>query len=100
MSYAITHFWPGGTKEQYELEVKALHPADGSLPPGQLFHAAGDTEGGVFIFAVYETKEGWEKFRDEVVLPRSSQVVDGFPAPPVERDIELFHIYPDHILGD
>jgi hypothetical protein len=100
MAYAITHFWPGGTQEQYERELKALHPADGSLPAGQLFHAAGTTEGGVFIIAVHESKESWETFRDQVVIPMSAQVVDGFPAPPVERDVELFHVFPDHILGD
>ena len=41
MAYGIVHNFPGGTKEQYEASIAAVHPSDGSLPEGQLFHAAG-----------------------------------------------------------
>ena len=34
MAYAILHHFPGGTKEQYEAAIAAVHPADGSLPEG------------------------------------------------------------------
>ncbi len=99
VAYAISHFWPGGTEEQYEREIRLVHPADGSLPAGQLFHAAGVADGGIYIFAIHESKQSWEDFRDNVLMPIASQVVDGFPAPPVERDAELFHVWPSHILG-
>ena len=33
MSHGVIHFFPGGTKSQYEATVKTVHPADGSLPP-------------------------------------------------------------------
>jgi hypothetical protein len=26
MAYAIVHYFPGGTKEQYEASIKAVHP--------------------------------------------------------------------------
>src|SRR5207342_3260791 len=41
MSYGIVHQFKGATKDQYEASIAAVHPADGSLPPGQMFHAAG-----------------------------------------------------------
>ena len=41
MTYGVVHQFAGGTKEQYEASIAAVHPADGSLPEGQLFHAAG-----------------------------------------------------------
>jgi hypothetical protein len=34
-------FFDGGTKDQYEAAIAAVHPADGSLPEGQLYHVAG-----------------------------------------------------------
>ena len=46
MAYAIVHHFPGGTQSQYEASIAAVHPADGGLPDGQIFHAAGPSEGG------------------------------------------------------
>jgi hypothetical protein len=40
MAYAIMHFFPGGTKEQYEASIAAVHPSRSTLPKGQIFHAA------------------------------------------------------------
>src|SRR4051812_38875216 len=34
MPYAVVHQFAGGTKEQYEASVAAVHPADGSLRSG------------------------------------------------------------------
>ena len=41
MAYGVVHQFPGGTKEQYEASIAAVHPSDGGLPEGQIFHAAG-----------------------------------------------------------
>ena len=41
MAYGIVHHFPGGTKEQYEASLAAVHPSRDSLPKGQIFHAAG-----------------------------------------------------------
>lgn len=95
MAYAIMHFWPGGTAEQYDISVRALHPSDGSLPPGQTFHSAGAVEGGYHIYAVHETKDSWENFRDTVLYPYAAQNHEGgFTGVPVETDIEVHHLAP------
>ena len=44
--YGVVHQFTGGTKEQYEASIGAVHPSDGSLPAGQLFHAAGPSADG------------------------------------------------------
>ena len=44
MSYGVVDQFKGGTKEQYEASIAAVHPADGGLPTGQLFHAAGPSD--------------------------------------------------------
>lgn len=84
MAYAIVHHFPGGTKEQYAASLAAVHPA-GGLPEGQIFHAAGPSEGGWTITAVHDTQESWERFRDSTLMPAMQAGIDGgFQAPPQE----------------
>ena len=52
MAYGIVHKFPGGTSDQYEASVAAVHPSNGSLPEGQLFHAAGPSEDGNWTISV------------------------------------------------
>jgi hypothetical protein len=90
MAYGVVHQFAGGTKEQYDASIAAVHPADGSLPEGQVFHAAGASEGGWTIIAIHESKEGWERFRDETLMPTMARGIEGgFTAPPVETGFEV-----------
>ena len=85
MAYGVVHTFAGGTKEQYEKSVGAVHPADGSLPEGQIFHAAGPSATGWTIIAVHDSQESWERFRDETLMPTmSAGIAGGFVAPPQE----------------
>ena len=70
MAFGVVHHFPGGTKENYEASIAAVHPGPGVLPEGQIFHAAGPSAGGWTIMAVHESKESWEAFRDGILLPR------------------------------
>jgi hypothetical protein len=95
MAYGIVHHFPGGTKENYEASIAAVHPSDGSLPEGQVFHAAGPSDGGWTIMAVHESKESWERFRDGTLMPRMQQGIEGgFPTPPEETAIDLYTVKP------
>jgi hypothetical protein len=90
MSYGIVHKFKGGTKAQYEATVATVHPADGSLPPGQLLHFAGPSDDGWTIVAIHESQADWEAFRDNTLLPRLQQGVDGgFDTPPEETAFEI-----------
>src|SRR4051812_24872417 len=64
MAYGVVHHFPGGTEEQYEASVAAVHPGPDQLPEGQIFHAAGPSEGGWTVMAVHDSQASWEKFRD------------------------------------
>ena len=95
MPFAVIHHFPGGTKENYDASIAAVHPGPGELPPGQTFHAAGAVEGGWTIFAVHESKESWEAFRDGTLIPRLQQGVEGgFPTPPQETEVDLVTVMP------
>ncbi len=69
MAYGVVHQFPGGTREQYEASIAAVHPS-GGLPAGQIYHAAGPSADGWTIIAVHESKESWETFRDGILMPR------------------------------
>jgi hypothetical protein len=92
MAYLITHFYEGGTKEQYEPVVAAAHPEGGGLPPGQTYHAAGPTEGGWLIAAVWDSKASCEKFVGETLLPALQKTSGGFAGPPQERNAEVANL--------
>jgi hypothetical protein len=70
MAYGIIHRFAGANEDQYRASIAAVHPSDGSLPEGQVFHAAGLSDDGWVIVAIHESKESWEKFRDGTLMPR------------------------------
>ena len=95
MAYGIVHHFPGGTKEQYEASIEAVHPTRNSLPEGQIFHAAGASAGGWTIVAVHDSRESWERFRDGILMPRIQQgIKGGFTAPPQETAFEVYNLQP------
>jgi len=55
MAYAVVHQFAGGTEERYKASLAAVHPSDGSLPAGQVFHAAGPSADGWTIVAIHES---------------------------------------------
>ena len=96
MAYVIVHHFPGGTKEQYEASIAAVHPSRKSLPKGQIgFHAAGPSAGGWTIVAVHDSKESWERFRDGILMPRMQQgIKGGFTTPPQETSFDVHNLQP------
>ncbi len=95
MAYGVVHFFPGGTKEQYEASIRAVHPSRDSLPEGQIYHAAGPSAGGWTIIAVHRSREGWEAFRDNILVPRlKAGVPGGFTTPPEEQAFEIYNEQP------
>ena len=95
MAYGIVHHFPGGTKANYDASLAAVHPADGSLPDGQIFHAGGESPGGWTIIAVHESKESWERFRDQILMPKLQAGIEGgFPTPPQETVVDIANLQP------
>ena len=92
MAYGIMHYFPGGTKEQYEASIRAVHPSRDKLPEGQIFHAAGPSAGGWTIVAIHDSKQSWEQFRDSILMPRMQQgIKGGFATPPQETGFDVYN---------
>jgi hypothetical protein len=90
LSYGIVHTFAGGTAEQYAAALRAVHPADGSLPDGQIFHAAGPSAGGWTIVAIHDSQESWERFRDSILMPKLAAGIEGgLEGPPEETAFDV-----------
>jgi len=89
---------PDAAPRQAGADVIAGARRSGGDPPppeGQLFHAAGASEGGWTILAVHESKASWEKFRDGILTPRMQAGIEGgFTAPPQETEIDVYRVQP------
>jgi hypothetical protein len=90
MAYLMTHFWPGATEEQYRASIGEVHP-EGGLPDGQIYHAAGPSEGGILIAAVWDSKESADRFMTEVLVP-SMPVDGGFEGEAEQRVAEVTNL--------
>ncbi|HET6694749.1 MAG TPA: hypothetical protein VFG97_10620 [Pedococcus sp.] len=95
MPYGVIHHFPGGTQEQYEATLAVVHPSRGSLPEGQVFHAAGPSADGWTIVAVHDSQESWERFRDTILNPKLQEGIAGaFTTPPEETVFETYLLLP------
>ena len=91
--YGVIHFFPGGTQQQYEASIAAVHPGPDQLPDGQIYHAAGASEGGFTITAIHVSQASWEAFRDQVLMPAMQAGIEGgFEAPPVETTFPVSNL--------
>jgi hypothetical protein len=87
MPYLLTHFWPGGTEEQYHATLTAVTEAAGGRRPERL-HAAGPTEGGFLIAAIYDSKETADAYVRDTIM--SIMAIDGgLVGPPEQRTAEI-----------
>lgn len=94
MAYVISHFFPEGTREQYEAVMAALNGSLGVIPKGQLLHVAGPVPGGFQVIAVQESKESWDTFMAERFTPRMrAGIADGFSSPPTALEFVTSHMY-------
>jgi hypothetical protein len=81
MAVAIEMEFEGATLEQYEqvMELMGLEPG-GDAPPNALFHWVTETDSGLHIVDVWETREAFDQFAEEQIGPHSATA--GFPSPP------------------
>jgi hypothetical protein len=90
MAFGITHHFDGGTKAQYETTVSAVHPDGGKgLPAGQLYHAAGPTDDGWIVIAIWDSQQSYEAFRDGTLGPTLGSLDGALPGPPVVTTFEV-----------
>jgi hypothetical protein len=84
MAVAVICTFPGGTTETYDDAVKASGLNAFAQHPGASFHrvAKTDSDSGIRVTDVWESREGFERFLQDKVIPVSMQV--GLPEPRLE----------------
>jgi hypothetical protein len=81
MAVAIEMDFKGATLDQYDQVIELMGLSPGSpLPPGAIFHWAAETEDGIRVVDVWETREAYDRFAQEQIGPYTQQV--GIPGPP------------------
>lgn len=88
MAYVISHLFAGGTSAQYHKTLEAVHTG-GVLPPGQSYHAAGPTDDGWLVVAVWDSKESYDNFVSATLMPALQSMEGGLPGPPHEHGAEV-----------
>ena len=79
----------GGTLEQYDevIERMGFLPG-GPAAPNELFHWVTPTENGFRVIDVWESKEAFDSFKEEKVIPLFDEV-----GVPDTREITYFHVH-------
>jgi hypothetical protein len=80
----------GGTQEQYD----ALHAhmgIDGDPPEGLIFHAAGPIDEGWGVIDFWESREDFDRFRENRLMPAFGALGDQAPDGP--PDIKEFPVH-------
>ena len=81
MPVAVEMDFEGATLDQYEqvMELMGLEKG-GQAPPGALFHWAAETDTGLRVVDVWETRDAFDRFAEEQIGPHTATA--GFESPP------------------
>ena len=81
MAVAVEMNFKGATLDQYDqvIQLMGLTPR-GSTPPHAISHWVAETDDGLRVVDVWESKEDYERYAEEKIGPYTQQV--GFTGPP------------------
>jgi hypothetical protein len=81
MPVAVVMDFKGATLDQYDAICAAMGLTPGGpVPPGALFHWAAQTDDGLRVTDVWETKEAFDAFAENEIGPKSAAA--GVTGPP------------------
>jgi hypothetical protein len=86
MAVGMLQMLQGMTKEQYDQVNENMFgqspPPSDRLPEGLILHSAGPAENGWYVYDVWESREAFQRFTDDQLLPAVREVFGDRPAPP------------------
>ena len=88
MAVAVEMNFRGATMEQYDqiLQKMGLMPA-GATPPDAISHWVAETDDGMRVVDVWESREAYDRYAQEKIGPYSAEV--GITEPPEMRFYEV-----------
>jgi hypothetical protein len=76
--------------DMYEAVTGKVMPS-GELPDGCELHIAGPVEEGWRVITVWESREAFDRFREEKLLPAIREVAGEGGPPPLEPEVNPVH---------
>ena len=75
MAVAVDMTFRGATLDQYDQILEKMHLRQGGdMPPGGISHWVAETDDGLHIVDVWESKETFAKFAEDQIGPYSREV--------------------------
>jgi hypothetical protein len=90
MSVVVSVVAPGLNAEMYEAVTGRVMPGD-QLPDGCELHIAGPVEQGWRVITVWESREAFDRFRQEKLLPAIREVAPEQAPPGAEPEVNPVH---------
>jgi heme-degrading monooxygenase HmoA len=90
MSVVVSAVTPGLNAELYEAVTSRVMPDD-QLPEGNELHIAGPVAQGWQVITVWESREAFERFREEKLLPAIREVAGDQAPSPGEPEVNPVH---------
>jgi hypothetical protein len=90
MSVIVSTVTPELTVERYEAVTGKLMPGD-QLPAGCELHIAGPVEQGWRVITVWESREAFDRFREEKLLPAIREVAGDEAPRAAEPEVNPVH---------
>ncbi|HXD53752.1 MAG TPA: hypothetical protein VN618_03275 [Solirubrobacteraceae bacterium] len=92
MAVGIRQKFNGGTQANYDA-AHAVMEVDTDPPAGLLVHSAGPIEGGWGVIDFWESREAFDAFVKDRLMPRLHGLGDaGFPSPPEVKEFEVHNL--------
>jgi hypothetical protein len=88
MSYAFVQDVPA-TWDTYGALAKTLSP---DCPEGLVVHAAGPTDEGFRMIEIWDSRETWDRFRDERLSKILKSLTCGTRMQPTYRELQIAHL--------
>ena len=93
MPVAVDMKFRGATLEQYDEVIRKMGLTDGTAPPNALFHWVSETDDGLRVVDVWESKEAFGRFAEEQIGPYTREVG-------IEEEPEIeFHEVHNYIIA-
>ena len=93
MAWAYVQTVMGGSLEEYDKVTAEM--GDIGKPDGLILHLAGEVDGGFRIVDVWDSREQYERFREETLEPAMRRAYGQLPdAPVVFEAMEVHHLVP------
>jgi heme-degrading monooxygenase HmoA len=90
VSVVVSAVAPGFNAETYEAVTGRAMPGD-QLPDGCKLHIAGPVEQGWRVITVWESREAFDRFREEKLIPAIREITGEQAPPAVEPEVNPVH---------